>query len=157
MTGSGELSERERRAWYAFLTMQEDLRRHMNRQLLQDTGLSLADYAVLSTLWMQPDNSLRVFELRERLRWEKTRLTHQISRMVTRGQVERNPCADDPRGQQISLTPAGHEAITKAVPLHIEYVRRIFLDVVTPRQLDTLAVLSESVLGNLATEEPADN
>ncbi|WP_062352101.1 MarR family winged helix-turn-helix transcriptional regulator [Herbidospora yilanensis] len=157
MNGSGELGERERRAWYAFLTMQEDLRRHMNRQLLQDTGLSLADYAVLSTLWMQDDNTLRVYELRERLRWEKTRLTHQISRMVTRGQVERNPCADDPRGQQVALTPAGHEAITKAVPLHIEYVRRVFLDVVTPRQLDTLAVLSEAVLDNLGTgEDPAD-
>ena len=76
------LNERERRAWYGFLTMQEDVRRHMNRQLLRDAGLSLADFVVLSALSQQPDGSLRVFELREALRWEKTRLTHQISRMI---------------------------------------------------------------------------
>jgi DNA-binding MarR family transcriptional regulator len=153
MTQPAELNEREQRAWYGFLTMQEDIRRHMNRQLLQDSGLSLADYAVLSTLWMQEDDSLRVFELRERLRWEKTRLTHQITRMTKRGLVERNRCAEDGRGHQIILTRAGHEAITKAIPLHIDHVRRIFLDVVTPRQLDALAALSEAVLENLTDDQ----
>jgi hypothetical protein len=54
------LNERERRAWYGFLTMQEDVRRHMNRQLLRDAGVSLADFAVLSALSQQSDGSMRV-------------------------------------------------------------------------------------------------
>ncbi|MEV5910549.1 MarR family winged helix-turn-helix transcriptional regulator [Streptomyces chartreusis] len=156
MTESQQLNERERRAWYGFLTMQEDLRRHMNRQLLRDTGLSLTDYAILSSLSQHPDGSLRMFELRELLRWEKTRVTHQISRMISRGLVERRPCAEDNRGNHVALTEEGREAITKATPLHVDYVRRVFLDVVSPRQLDALAALSEAVLGNLEEEASSD-
>lgn len=156
MTEHQQLSERERRAWYGFLTMQEDLRRHMNRQLLRDTGLSLTDYAILSGLSLQPGGSLRMFELRELLRWEKTRVTHQVSRMISRGLVERRACAEDTRGSHVALTEDGREVIAKAIPLHIDYVRRVFLDLASPRQLDALADLSEAVLGNLEEEASAD-
>ncbi|KOV52817.1 hypothetical protein ADL00_35805 [Streptomyces sp. AS58] len=155
MTDPAELSERERRAWHGFLTMQEDVRRHLNRQLLQNSGLSLPDYAVLSTLAVQPDESLRVFELRERLRWEKSRLTHQISRMISRGLLERRTCAEDTRGSHVALTPQGRESISKATPLHLGDVRRTFLDAVSPRQLDALAALSEAVLENIRERESA--
>ncbi|WP_031514950.1 MarR family winged helix-turn-helix transcriptional regulator [Streptomyces sp. NRRL F-5123] len=151
-----QLNERERRAWWGFLTMQEDLRRHMNRQLLRDTGLSLTDYAILSGLSLQPGGSLRMFELRELLRWEKTRVTHQVSRMISRGLVERRACAEDIRGSHVALTEDGREVIAKAIPLHIDYVRRVFLDFASPRQLDALADLSEAVLGNLEEEASAD-
>ncbi|MEU1885987.1 MarR family winged helix-turn-helix transcriptional regulator [Micromonospora rifamycinica] len=146
------LNDRERRAWYGFLTMQEDLRRHMNRQLLGATGLSLADFSVLSALSQSPDGSLRVFELRERLRWEKTRLTHQVSRMVARGLLERRSCRADTRGSDVALTGQGRSAIELATPLHIRHVREVFFDVVSPRQLDALAAASEAVLQALRDE-----
>jgi len=149
------LNERERRAWYGFLTMQEDIRRHMNRQLIREAGISLADFAVLSVLRQTPETPLRVFELREALRWEKTRLTHQISRMVSRGLVERQSCVEDSRGSHVALTEKGRALIDKAGPLHLRYVRRFFIEVLSPRQLDTLAALSEAVLENLK-EDPFD-
>lgn len=156
MTQPEELSEREARAWYGLLTMQEDLRRHLNRQLLRDSELSVADFAILSGLSQQPDGSLRVFELRELLRWEKTRVTHQISRMIARGLLERRVCAEDNRGLHVALTEAGREAIAKATPLHQSYVRRVFFDAVTPRQLDALAALSEAVLESLRKDGDDD-
>ncbi|MEU8004254.1 MarR family winged helix-turn-helix transcriptional regulator [Catellatospora sp. NPDC049111] len=146
------LNDRERRAWYGFLTMQEDIRRHMNRQLLATTGLSLADYAVLSALSEAPAGSLRIFELRERLRWEKTRLTHQVSRMVARGLLERQSCAEDTRGNNVVLTAAGRSAIEEAAPLHVRYVRQVFLDALSPRQLDAIATASEAILEALQDE-----
>ncbi|MEV5386246.1 MarR family winged helix-turn-helix transcriptional regulator [Streptomyces sp. NPDC052721] len=155
MTDPEELNERERRAWYSFLAMQEDLHRHMNRQLLRDSGLSLSDFAVLSALTHDSDGSLRIFELRERLRWEKTRLTHHISRMISRGLIERRPCAEDSRGAVVALTPEGRDAIDKAAPLHVIDVRRTFLDAVSPRQLDALAALSEAVLESIREQEAA--
>ncbi|MFI6069912.1 MarR family winged helix-turn-helix transcriptional regulator [Micromonospora sp. NPDC051227] len=148
MTEPERLNDRERRAWHGFLTMQEDVRRHLNRQLLNEAGISLADFAVLSALRRSPD-PMRVFELRETLRWEKTRLTHQISRMIRRGLVERQSCAEDSRGNHVALTSEGCSVIDKATPLHLRYVRELFLDVLSPRQLDTLAVVSETVLDNL--------
>ena len=156
MTEPEQLTARERRAWYGFLTMQEDLRRHMNRQLLHDSGLSLADFAILVGLSQQPDSSLRVFELRELVRWEKTRVTHQISRMIARGLLERLPCAEDNRGNYVALTEEGREAIAQAAPLHLSYVRRVFFDAVSPRQLDALAALSEAVLESLEEDSSAD-
>ncbi|MET8357101.1 MarR family transcriptional regulator [Micromonospora sp. NPDC005171] len=149
MTEPERLNDRERRAWFGFLTMQEDVRRHMNRQLLRDAGISLADFAVLSSLRLHREGSMRVFELREVLRWEKTRLTHQISRMIRRGLLERRSSDDDARGTYITLTGEGRTVIDRATPLHLRYVREVFLDVLSPRQLDTLAVVSESVLDNL--------
>lgn len=146
------LTDRERRAWYGFLTMQEDIRRHMNRHLLSATGLSLTDYAVLSSLSQSPDGSLRVFELRERLRWERTRLTHQVSRMVTRGLLERRSSLEDRRGNHVALTEQGRSAIEEAVPLHVRYVRQVFFDAVSPRQLDAIAAASEAVLQVLQDE-----
>ncbi len=42
--------------------------------------------------------------------------------------------------------------IDKATPLHLRYVRQLFFDVLSPRQLDMLAVTSETVLENLADD-----
>jgi hypothetical protein len=56
------------------------------------------------------------------------------------------------------LTANGREAIEAAAPQHVEDVRRWFIDVLTPEQLDALADISDSVLDNLAAvgddEEP---
>lgn len=150
------LTDRERRAWYGFLVMQEDIRRHLNRHLTQSTGLSLSDYAVLSGLAQQPDGSLRVYELRDLLFWEKTRLTHQVSRMVSRGLLERQACTEDRRGSQVALTQQGRVAIDRATPLHVDEVRRVFLDVITPRQLDTIAAVSQAVLDSIQEADAAD-
>lgn len=144
------LSDRELAAWRGFLTMEEDVRRHMNRHLLTTFGLSVADYAVLVGLSDAPGSCLRVFELRELLRWEKTRLTHQISRMVERDLVERRSCASEPRGAVVALTAAGREAIVRAAPAHAEFVRRLFFDALSPRQVDALAAISTAVLENIA-------
>ncbi|GIF74662.1 MarR family winged helix-turn-helix transcriptional regulator [Asanoa siamensis] len=148
------LTERELSAWRGFLTMQEDLRRRLNRQLVHDSGLSYADYAVLATLSDATDRCLRVFELREALRWEKTRLTHQISRMAARGLVQRETSADDSRGQVVAMTTEGYAAILKAAPGHAATVRRLFFDALSPRQVDTLATLSAAVLENIADRDP---
>ncbi|AWS43609.1 MarR family winged helix-turn-helix transcriptional regulator [Streptosporangium sp. 'caverna'] len=138
------LTEREQRAWQGFLTMREEVTRRLNRRLLLDSGLSEPDYAILATLSEASEGHLRILELRERLMWEKTRLTHQLSRMIKRGLVERRP--PDPRGTYVALTAKGRETILAAAPLHIAYVRRSFIEALSPVQLDALAAISETVL-----------
>lgn len=157
MTEAEQFDERERRTWFSFLTMQEDLRRHINRQLLKDSGLSLADFSVLSGLsQQQPHGSLRVFELVDLLRWERTRLMHQISRMESRGLLERQPTEEDSRGSRVALTEQGWEAVRKAAPQHLRDVRRTFFDALSPRQVDMLATLSEAVLESIQEQEAGE-
>jgi DNA-binding MarR family transcriptional regulator len=157
VTEAEQFDDRERRTWFSFLTMQEDLRRHINRQLLKDSGLSLADFSVLSGLSQHPHGSLRVFELVDLLRWERTRLMHQVSRMESRGLLERRPTEEDSRGSRVALTEQGWKAVRSAAPQHLRDVRRTFFDALSPRQVDMLAALSEAVLESIREQEAEEH
>ncbi|WP_371601214.1 MarR family winged helix-turn-helix transcriptional regulator [Streptomyces sp. NBC_00564] len=47
---------------------------------------------------------LRAKDLGAEVGWERSRLSHQISRMEKRGLVTREACADDARGSMVRLT-----------------------------------------------------
>ena len=59
----------------------------------------------------------------------------------------------------VCLLPAGRATIEKAAPAHVADVRRNFIDLFTPAELDMLATLNERVLHHLATtdDSPAED
>ncbi|MEV0224835.1 MarR family transcriptional regulator, partial [Streptomyces sp. NPDC050704] len=61
---------------------------------------------------------------------------------------------EDARGAFVVITDAGRVAIEAAAPLHVEAVRELFLDHVTPAELRTLADISDRVVAKL-DEDPA--
>ena len=69
------------------------------------------------------------------------------------GLIAREPNPADARSAMICLLPAGRHAIEDAAPDHLHNVRRHFIDLMTPAELDMLAALHERVLHHLA-EEP---
>jgi DNA-binding MarR family transcriptional regulator len=146
---TGWLNEREDRAWRRFLAMQVQLQRVLGKELQQATGLSHADYAVLVHLSEAPEGRLRPFELSGLAEWEKSRLSHHLTRMERRGLVERQECPSDSRGAFVALTDAGRSAIEAAAPLHVEQVRRWFLSAMTSEQLDVLTEIADEVLSGL--------
>lgn len=148
------LNEREERAWRGFVNLQQQVRRRIARELQRNAGLSEADYEVLVRLSEAPDGRLRPYELGRATQWEKSRLSHHLSRMTERGLVERQFCPTDSRGSFVALTDEGRAAIAAAAPQHVEDVRRWFIDVLSAEQLDALAEISATVLENLADEEP---
>jgi|GEM_PF-80257 len=143
------LDEREDRGWRSFVSMQAHLRAVLRKDLQQQTGLSDADYAVLVHLSEAPDGRLRPFELGDAADWEKSRLSHHLTRMERRGLVERQICPSDSRGAFVALTPAGRAAIELAAPLHVEQVRQWFISALTPEQFDALTAISEAILARL--------
>ena len=148
------LDEREARAWRSYTAMRMQLQARLARGLSRRSGLSDPDYDVLVHLSESPGGRLRPFQLCEALQWEKSRLSHQLTRMAKRGLVTREECTTDARGAFVVLTPAGRAAIEGAAPAHVEEVRRCFIDVLTSEQLDALADIAETVLANLeATPE----
>ncbi|MEM9653257.1 MAG: MarR family transcriptional regulator, partial [Actinomycetota bacterium] len=128
--------------------MQMRLERELSRQLATDTNLSYPDYVVLIVLTDQPDDRLRLFELGEILQWEKSRLSHHIARMAKRGLVTKEPCDDDRRGSYVVITDTGRREIEGAAPGHLTTVRRLFVDRLTPQQLDAVADIAELILGD---------
>jgi DNA-binding MarR family transcriptional regulator len=93
------------------------------------------------------------------LGWEKSRLSHQLRRMQKDGLISREPNPDDARSTLVCLLPAGRAANEKAAPRHVADVRRNFIDLLTPAELDMLAILNERVLHHLATnhDSPAED
>src|SRR5438045_889899 len=91
------LTAREQTAWRAYLDMNAKLTARLNREMQQQCGISIADYAVLVQLSEHADPRVRVLELARVLGWEKSRLSHQLTRMQQRGLIERSNCSEDRR------------------------------------------------------------
>jgi len=130
--------------------MQAQLAAQLNRELQADSELSHSDFAVLVELTDVDDGRVRVMELARALQWEKSRLSHHLRRMQQRGLVAREECPSDARGAFIVLTAAGRAAIEAAAPKHVETVRRLVFDALTPEQVEALAAISDTVLARLA-------
>jgi DNA-binding MarR family transcriptional regulator len=140
------LDAREQSAWRAYLDMHARLTARLERELQDDAAVSLADFAVLAQLSEHPDARLRVLELARRLGWEKSRVSHQLTRMTQRGLVERSNCSEDRRGAWMVLTDRGRATIEAAAPRHVESVRRYLFDALTPDQVGALESLSTAVV-----------
>ncbi len=140
------LSDQEERAWRALQFMQMRLEGALARQLASDSGLSYPDYLVLVALTDRPDGTMRLFELAAVLGWEKSRLSHHVARMEARGVVKKERCDTDRRGAFVVVTKRGRTEIEAAAPGHVAAVRRLFVDRLTPAQLDAIGEAAETVL-----------
>ncbi|MFF5209151.1 MarR family winged helix-turn-helix transcriptional regulator [Streptosporangium sp. NPDC000396] len=148
------LDDREFRAWLGYRRMRLLLDARISRDLHRDSGLSDADYDVLSALTSRADRRWRLQELADRMLWSKSRLSRHIGRMEERGLVTREECATDGRGAVVVLSQGGLRAIEEAAPFHVESVRQNMIDLLTDEQLQTLGDIADTVLHHLAADEP---
>jgi DNA-binding MarR family transcriptional regulator len=122
------LSDTQLANWRAFIEGSWELHTRLEDELRAATGLSMADYHVMVVLSEAPEHRLRMGELAGRLVFSPSRLTYQISSMVKRGLVRKQPCPQDGRGQEAVLTEAGMDRLVAAAPLHLKTVRDSFID-----------------------------
>lgn len=138
------LSPRELRVWHAFLFMGEDVLARVGRDLMQATGLSGPEFAVLSRLAAIGKGAMRQQELARVMGWEKSRLSHQLTRMENRQLIERQ--TTDGRAISVVLTKPGREKLESARPIHAQSVRRNLLSRLSTEQIDTMVRVS-NILG----------
>ncbi|MGD9796203.1 MAG: MarR family winged helix-turn-helix transcriptional regulator [Acidimicrobiia bacterium] len=146
------LSEPERQAWRNLSLMQLQLHALLGRELTGD-GLSYQDYLVLASLSDRPDNQARLTDIGRELGWEKSRVSHHITRMESRSLVQRVKCPTDQRGWFVMMTDNGRASIEAAAPAHVAAVRRHFIDLLTPQQLGTLDEIARTVLEHLPSDD----
>ena len=75
--------------------------------------------------------------------------------MATRGLVTKEKCDSDRRGAFVVVTRRGRNEIEAAAPGHLDTVRRLFIDRLTPQQLDAVGAAAETVLAGLDGHEKA--
>ena len=152
MTGAW-LSDDEQRAWRTYLRMSSLLPAALNRELQQDSGLTLPEYEVLVQLSEAPQHRLRPFQICEALNWEQSRLSHQLTRMERRRLVTRQECAADGRGAVIELTAAGAATIGEAAPRHVATVRKLFFDRLSETQRAAFEESCTAIIAGLTQAE----
>jgi DNA-binding MarR family transcriptional regulator len=139
------LNDAEQHAWRTFIEGSWALHTRLEDELRATTGLSMNDYHVLVVLSEAPGHRLRMGELAGRLVFSPSRVTYQITSMVKRGLVRKQPCADDGRGQEAVLTTEGLTALRAAAPLHLVTVRESFIDHLDPGELEVVARVFEKI------------
>jgi DNA-binding MarR family transcriptional regulator len=147
------LDEREARMWRAFYDMRRHLEKAIERQLTE-VGLSSADYDLLVPLSEAPGEGLRARDLGNHVGWDRSRLSHQLRRMEQRGLITRHDCPTDARGTVIRLSPAGRKIVEVAAPGHVETVRRHFIDLLSPAEMDILTAISTRIRDNAMVGDP---
>jgi DNA-binding MarR family transcriptional regulator len=140
------LTTEEWELWRSFRSMRRQLDLALEHELQRDAHVSGPDYEILITLFESPERQMRARELAGRLGWEKSRLSHQVTRMVARELVERTECDTDGRGTWIGLTTKGRLATLGAVRAHANTIRRLFFDVLSDTERETLGTVSARVL-----------
>ena len=142
-------TEQELATWRAFIETTEQLRSVLSGRLQAECGLSPGDYAVLLALREADDHRLRSSALAATIDWERSRLSHHLGRMERRGLIGRQECSTDSRGAEIVLTPAGLTAFRSATVPHLRAIRELFVDALTPDQLDAVQDIAAALRGKL--------
>jgi len=144
------LSDFEQQAWRAFLNACHRLFPEMDAHLQHVAGIPHAYYEILVRLSEAPGRELRMTQLADASSSSKSRLSHAVARLEARGWVERLACETDRRGQIARLTDAGFAALDAAAHQHVEQVRRMVFDQLTPAQVEQLAVISAAIEAGVA-------
>lgn len=149
------LTEPEQRTWRAYLEGSRLLMYLLERGH-QQHGLSSTDYEILVQLSEAPEKRMRMSQLAVSTLLEKSRLSHQITRMEKAGLIARQPCADDRRGQFAVLTDLGWETIQRVAVDHVEQVREAFIDQLTPEQVAVVGAAFEQVTAGMRKPKPSE-
>lgn len=142
------LSPEDERMWRGWLRLNALLPAALHHGLQAD-GLSLTDFDVLVQLTDSDDGRIRVSELARALTWERSRVSHHVTRMERRGLVRREECVDDGRGAFVVLTAEGRQAIERAAPAHVRTVRHLVFDALTPAEVEVMSGVVDKVVARL--------
>lgn len=139
------LTDSEQASWRAWIEASNTLNNQLSADLQRQHDLTLADYEILVQLSEHPDRRLRMSELAEATLASRSRLTHQVDRLVKRGWIERQECELDRRGSFAALTEEGWQAIVAAAPDHVESVRAYLVDALGPEEFAALGAACEQI------------
>lgn len=124
----------ELETWSAVATLLEWLPVALDSQLQHDSGISHFEFGILFTLSEAEARTLRMSELASFANSTLSRLSRAVSRLERRGWASRRPDPDDGRITVATLSDSGHAAMRAALPNHVDLVRRLVFDAVTPAQ-----------------------
>jgi DNA-binding MarR family transcriptional regulator len=145
------LSPQEMEAWLAFIETTGDLMKAIERDLAQ-YGLDRGDYQLLAILSESDDQQMRMCDLADRLRLTRSGLTRRMEGVLKKKLVSRIQSTEDGRVAYAQLTAKGFELLKTAAPHHLESVRRLMIDLLSPAEIKAFATGFNKISTNLSAE-----
>ena len=127
------LSDDEQKFWRLLLAASRKVNHHIETVLQDDHNLTSAEFAVLVNLSESPEKEIRLRDLCHILNWDRSRASHQVSRMQKRGVI-------------IELTDEGDRRIRNAAPSHVESVRDVIFNNLDPDLLEPVSKFLRHIL-----------
>lgn len=149
MTTVPWLDEGEQRAWRAWIESTRLLLAALDRQLVDESGLSFTDYELLVRLSEAPGRRLRMSALADATLGTRSGCTRAVTRLAGPGWVRRVSDTEDGRGTVAELTDSGLEKLQTSAPGHVRAVRAHLLNVLDDAQVRELAAIGELVRDGL--------
>ncbi len=143
------LDEEELRAWLRLTGVMLRLGPALDSQLQRDSDLTHFDYLVLAMLSEADVHTLRMSELATRTNASLSRLSHVVKKLENRGWVERMPCPTSRRVTLARLTEGGYDVLVEAAPGHVETVRSLVFDGMSPEEVRGLARVAARILEHI--------
>ena len=126
------------RAWFALLIAYGRVTRALSTELMDASGMSLADFDVMAQLARAEGYALRMTELADAALISKSGLTRRIDRLAVNGWVTRRRCTEDGRVHWATLTPLGLRAFKGAAPAHLAAVAERFGSALPASEMERL-------------------
>ncbi len=139
------LDDDEQRAWLRLAGVMLKLSPALDSQLQRDSDLTHFDYLCLAMLSETDDRTLRMSDLAARVNASLSRLSHVVTKLERRGWVARRPSPHSRRVTLVQMTPEGYQVLVAAAPGHVENVRDLVFEGLSP---DDVAAL-ERVAGHI--------
>ncbi|MDO5076552.1 MarR family winged helix-turn-helix transcriptional regulator [Corynebacterium sp.] len=146
MTTPRWLNDEEQELWRDLLAAVRYVDRGMDVTLQEGHGISVPEFAVLVHLSESNAMETRLRDLCASLEWDRSRTSHQITRMERRGLVVKQKCSDDGRGVIVELTAEGRRRLESAAPEHVNSVRKLFFDNITEDEMRALKPILDRIL-----------
>ncbi len=138
-----KLSVADRDLWRQFKHWTDQLRTAIELDLMVARTIPGVDHDILSRLAETRATPMRQQQLCNLLHWDRTRLSHHLTRLEGRGLVKRSKLGKG--GTLVSITTGGLACLKAADPIHADAVMRHFISKLTPQlreEIMTLATLS---------------
>lgn len=145
------LSPAERHLFRSVLAITDTTRSRVTGEIRPITGLTTADFLVLSRLHEFPGDTYSGLKaLAAKLEWTASRLSHQLTRMESRGLVTRGQ--DVATGQvRITATSDAAQLLAKHTGLHARAVRQHLLANITEDEAAVFVRVAERMARSAAT------
>lgn len=140
------LDEKQLQSWMRFAALLVVLPGELDGEMQRKAGMTQFEYAVLAGLSEAPQRSMRISMLAQFAQGSLSRISHLIKRLEARGWVRRELDRADGRYTNAILTDEGYAKVVATAPGHVDDVRRLVVDVLTPAQLRQLGEISDRIL-----------